>query len=260
MLTFILEIGVEEFPARFLPGLEKELRERFSSAFTASGVSFEDLRVLTTPRRSAVLARVGESTEFREELVMGPPVRVAYDAEGKPTKAAEGFAKTQGVAMEDLLRETTDKGEYLAARKKSGGEDTAGVLARVCPEIIAALPFPKKMHWGCGTFTFARPLRWLLAMLDGTVVPFEVGGVASGKLTHGHRIHGPGPFVLEHAAEYLDVQSEKCGVTVDPALRRAAIVEGGNAAAAKVGGSVLWKEGLLDAVQVLTAHPVPLLG
>ena len=131
MLSFILEIGVEEFPARFLPGLEKELKERFTGALTEAGIPLESLEVLSTPRRSAVLAKLGEKSEQREELVMGPPVRVAYDASGNPTKAAEGFAKTQGVSMDALFKETTDKGEYLAARKTVGGESAADVLARI---------------------------------------------------------------------------------------------------------------------------------
>lgn len=260
MLQFALEIGVEEFPSRFLPGLEKELTERFSAVFAAEGVAFSNLRVMAAPRRAVVLADVATMTELREELVMGPPVRVAFDAEGKPTKAAEGFAKTQGVAMEDVFRETTDKGEYLAARKKSGGGETRAVLTRICPEIIAALPFPKKMHWGCGTFTFARPLRWILAMLDKTVIDFEIGGVRSGNMTFGHRIHGAGPFTLQSAADYLAVVTGKCGVTVDPAKRREGIISGGNALAAAVKGKILWKGSLLDEVQGLAEHPVPFLG
>ncbi|MCC8193541.1 MAG: glycine--tRNA ligase subunit beta, partial [Deltaproteobacteria bacterium] len=260
MLSFTLEIGVEEFPARFLPGLEKELTDRFTAAFIEAGIAFDGLDVFATPRRSAVLARLAERSEKREELVMGPPVRVAYDADGKPTRAAEGFAKTQGVSMDALFRETTEKGEYLAARKTVGGEDTAIVLARICPAIIETLSFPKRMHWGNGTFTFARPLRWILAMLDSTVIPFAVGGVVSGDTTIGHRVHGFGPFTLAAASEYRAVMAEKCGITVDPAERRACIVEGGNTLAAKAGGKILWKESLLDEVQGLTEHPVPLLG
>jgi glycyl-tRNA synthetase beta chain len=260
MVSFVLEIGVEEFPARFLPGLEHELRERFTLAFAEAGVPVEGLRVFSTPRRAAVLARVAEHSEQREELVMGPPVRVAYDDRGNPTRAAEGFAKTQRVAMEALFRETTDKGEYLAARRKIGGEKTAAVLARICPGIIEALPFPKRMHWGDGAFTFARPLRWILAMLDDTVIPFAVGGVASSNATIGHRVHGFGPFTLNAASDYRAVIADTCGVTVDPAERRVAIVKGGNALAEKAKGAVLWKESLLDEVQGLTEHPVPLLG
>ncbi len=260
MLSFVLEIGVEELPARFLAGLEKELKERFAAGFAEAGIPFENLEVMATPRRSAVMVQVAERSGQREEVVMGPPVRVAYDASGNPTKAAEGFARTQGVAMEDLFRQTTDKGEYLAARKTLGGEETAVVLARLCPAVIEALPFAKRMHWGNGIFTFARPLRWLLAMLGKDVIPFEVGGVASGNATYGHRVHGPGPFTLDSAAAYGTVMAEKCRVTVDPARRRAVIINGGNSLAEKAGGTVLWKESLLDEVQGLTEHPEPLLG
>ncbi|CAK7033344.1 MAG: Glycine--tRNA ligase beta subunit [Desulfovibrio sp.] len=260
MLRFVLEIGVEEFPARFLAGLEKELHERFTAAFTAEGVVFKDLSVMATPRRSVVSVSLDNATERKEELVMGPPARIAYDAEGNPTKAAEGFAKTQGVDITDIFKETTDKGEYVAAYKKIGGEDVAVVLARVCPDIIGSLPFAKKMHWGCGTFTFARPLRWIYAMLDDTVISFAIGGVVSGAVTRGHREHGFGPFTLSSASEYFSTIAEKGGVTVDPALRRETIVTGGDAAASKVGGKILWKDSLLDEVQGLTEHPVPLLG
>ena len=260
MLSFTLEIGVEELPARFLSGLEKELAERFTAAFIEAGVAFERLTVMATPRRSSVSVLLMERSEKREELVMGPPVRVAYDGNGNPTKAAEGFAKTQGVPMEALFRETTDKGDYLAARKTIGGEETSVILARVCPAIIESLSFPKRMHWGNGTFTFARPLRWILAMLDTAVISFEVGGIASGNTTVGHRVHGFGPFTLACASDYRPVLAEKCGVIVDPAERRTAIVNGGNALAEKNAGTILWKESLLDEVKGLTEHPVPLLG
>lgn len=260
MPLFILEIGTEELPARFLPGLEKELRERFLAAFAAGGVIHDGVRVMSTPRRAVLRVSLEGVTEKREELVLGPPARAAYDAAGNPTKAAEGFARTQGVELAAIFTETTGKGDYIAAYKKTGGEEVAAVLARICPDIIASLPFAKKMRWGCGTFTFARPLRWILAMLGETVVPFAAGGVVSGNITRGHREHGPGPFALSSATEYFDVISAKGGVTADPSLRRSAIIRGGNEAAVKIGGAVLWKESLLDEVQGLTEHPVPLMG
>ena len=260
MLSFTLEIGVEELPARFLPGLKKELSERFSAAFSEAGVPFENLQVMTAPRRAVVFAQLAERSEKREELAMGPPVRVAYDTNGNPTKAAEGFAKTQGVPMNALFRKTTDKGEYLAVQKTVGGEETVAILTRVCSPIIETLSFPKRMHWGNGTFTFARPLRWILALLDAEVIPFTVGGVASGNTTIGHRVHGFGPFTVASAADYRTIMAEKCGVVVNPAERRATIVNGGNVLVEKSKGTVLWKESLLDEVTGLTEHPVPLLG
>ena len=260
MLSFILEIGTEEIPARFLTAMEKELAERFEMAFAAHGVAFDTLTVTATPRRCAILAKLGKTTEAREDVVSGPPVRIAYDAAGKPTKAAEGFAKTQGVALEAIFTQKTAKGEYIAARIRSGGEKTADVLARICPEIISALPFPKRMHWGCGTFTYARPLRWFLALLGKDVIPFTVGEVTSGNVTYGHRIHGQGPFVVAEASEYLGVLANNCRVTVNPAERRESIIRGGDELAANAGGKILWKDSLLDEVQGLTEHPVPLLG
>ena len=260
MLSFVLEIGAEEIPARFLPGMEKELAERFSAAFAAEGVLFDNLTVMATPRRAAVLASLGETTQSREEVVTGPPVRIAYTADGKPTKAAEGFARTQGVALESLFTKATEKGEYLACNVRSGGESVATVLARICPDVIGALSFPKRMHWGCGTFTYARPLRWILAMLEREVIPFTVGDVASGAQTFGHRVLGAGPFTLTEASTYRTVAENSCKVIVDSATRRNTVVSGGNALACGVGGAVLWKESLLDEVQGLTEHPVPLLG
>ncbi len=260
MLRFILEIGTEELPARFLAGLEKELAERFTAALDKEGVEHADIATASTPRRAVVRASLAPASIRRTELVMGPPVKVAYDAEGKFTKAADGFARTQGVDASDLFTEKTDKGEYLALRKKSGGEDSAAILARLCPEIISALSFPKRMRWGDSPFTYARPLRWILALLGDTPVRFEAGGVSSGNQTWGHRIHGPGPLTLTHAADYDVLIADKAKVTVDGTARSAAVVTGGNALAEAVRGRILWKESLLHEVAGLTEHPVPLLG
>lgn len=261
MSQFVLEIGFEELPSRFLPGLERELVERFARALDDDGVEHESIRVLTTPRRAAVLIEgINPVQREAEEVVPGPPVRVAFDAEGKPTKAAEGFARTQGVDMADIFTLSTDKGEYIAVRKRTGGARAADLIAAACPAIVAALSFPKRMRWGSGDFTFGRPLRWLLALFDDAVVPFEVGNVVSGGVTWGHRIHGAGPLVVKSADDYMNVVIEKGGVTPDPAERRAMILAGGNAAAEAAGGRILWKESLLDEVQGLAEHPVPLLG
>lgn len=261
MSQFVLEIGFEELPSRFLPGLERDLAERFVRALNDDGVEHDSLRVLTTPRRAAVLIEgVNPVQREAEEVASGPPVRVAYDADGKPTRAAEGFARTQGVGMADIFTLTTDKGDYIAVRKRTGGARSADIIAAACPGIIAALPFPKRMRWGSGDFTFGRPLRWVLALFDDAVASFEVGGVVAGRVTRGHRIHGAGPLTVKSAADYLDVITGQGGIMPDPAARRAVILSGGNAAAEAVGGRVLWKERLLDEVQGLVEHPVPLMG
>lgn len=261
MSQFVLEIGTEELPARFLPALEKELEERFTRALVEAGVAAGPVRVVSTPRRAAVLIDdVNPVQSESEEVVTGPPARVAFDAAGKPTKAAEGFARTQGVDMADIFMLTTDKGDYIAVRKHVGGARAIDLLAGICPAVIGSLSFPKRMKWGSGDFTYARPMRWLLALFDDTVVPFEVADIASGDVTYGHRIHGLGPWKVGHAGEYLQVLREKGGVTSEASERRACILEGGEKLATASGGRIIWKDSLLDEVQGLVEHPVPCLG
>lgn len=262
MSKFVLEIGTEELPARFLPNLQQELKERFSAALLEQGLEFSSLEVAGTPRRAAVIiAGLSKVAKSFEETVMGPPVRVAFMENGEPSKAGLGFARTQGVEFSDAFTVKTDKGDYLAVKKQMGGGKAVEVLPDLCRDIIQALSFPKRMHWGySGDFTFARPLRWLLALLDSEVISFKVGGVESGRMTFGHRVHGPGPFSLDDAGDYQKTVAEKCGVTLFPEERRKAITEGGDKLAAALGGKILWKQSLLDEVSGLTEHPVPLIG
>ena len=260
MATFVLEIGSEELPSRFLEPEEKELKARFTAALDENGLEYGGVVVMSTPRRAVVMVeKLNPVQSCREEVVSGPPVRVAYDDKGHPTRALEGFARTNACAVEDVFRLQTEKGEYVAVRKRTGGARAEELLAQICPAVITALPFGKRMRWGAYSLAYARPLRWILALLDEVVVPFALGPVTSGRETHGHRIHGPGPFAVRHADEFLSTLSQRCGVTLDPAERRRVIVEGGNAQAAKLGGRVLWKDSLLDEVQGLAEHPVPLL-
>ncbi len=261
MSDFVLEIGTEELPARFLPDLERELVKRFASALAEAG--YGDIRpeVSSTPRRAVVqIWQMPEIQPVRETLVSGPPSRVAFDAEGKPTKAAEGFARTLGTDVASLVRVQTEKGEHIAGTKKTGGIPTPDVLAELCPAIIAALPFPKRMRWGTGAFAYARPIRWILALFADAVIPFEVGGVRTDRLTYGHRVMGCGPFEVPAAGMYQAIIREKGMVEPQGERRRAFIVEQGNRAAIAMGGSVLWKESLLNEVQGLIEKPVPLVG
>ena len=261
MPAFVFEIGTEELPARFLPGLEKELTQRFTQGLDEAGVTYAGLSAFSTPRRCVVYIQdVAAGAEEREEVVTGPPVKAAYDVGGRPTRAAEGFARTHGINLEDAFTIETEKGAYLAVRKKMGGGDTLSILSTLCPAIIGALPFPKKMRWGSNDFAFGRPLRWVLALFGDTVVPFHAGPVASGNSTMGHRVHGPGPFILQKAEDYFQLMATQSGVVVDAAERRRIIREKGDALAAAKNGRILWNEALLDEVQGLCEHPVPILG
>lgn len=261
MSLFVLEIGTEELPARFLPGLETELDQRFSQALTESAIAYGSLSVCSTPRRAIVIIEgLNPVQQEREEVVTGPPVRAAYDNDGCPTKALEGFARTHNVAVDALFKVETDKGEYIAVHKRTGGGKAADILQAICPAIISALPFAKRMRWGNNTFAYARPLRWILALLDEEQLPFSVGPVDSGRSTCGHRIHGPGPFEVPSASAFMEILRTQGGVIPVATERRATIVEKGNALATAVHGSILWKESLLDEVQGLCEHPQPLMG
>ncbi len=263
MSLFVLEIGTEELPARFLAGQEEELARRFTEGLAEAALPVGRVRVFSTPRRAAVLLEdLAPAQEEREEVFVGPPVKAAYDAEGRPTRALEGFARGHGLGADACFRLNVPekKGEYAALRKRVGGGGAADILSALCPAVIAGLPFAKRMRWGDGEFAYARPLRWILALLDGEVVPFSVAGLNAGRESRGHRVHGPGPFVLNHADDYLKYTEERAGLEVDAAERRARIRELGDAAARTVGGEILWKESLLDEVQGLCERPVPLLG
>ncbi len=265
MSLFVLEIGSEELPARFLPTEEKELHSRFVTALEEHAIGFGAVRIMTTPRRAVVFIEDIEPIQKqKEELITGPPVRVAYDADGKATKALEGFLRTNAVSLEDIFTQDTDKGAYIAVNKRVGGASVATLLQEICPAIITAQPFPKKMRWGAHTLPYARPLRWILALFDDAIVPFNVGHIKADRITWGHRVHTKAEkdifLCVKDAQSYLDtVRTQGC-VEPESTVRRQTIIEGGNTQAKALGGTVLWKESLLDEVQGLCEHPVPLMG
>ena len=261
MPEFILEIGAEELPARYFPALNQELGTLLDKALDRAMIDHSPVETYATPRRIvARAADLAESQRSEVELVTGPPRKIAYDADGNPTKAAQGFAKTQGVDLAEAFLHNTGKGEYLAVRKTVGGARTLDILPGLCRDAIAGLSFPKKMRWGSLDFGFGRPLRWVLALFGTEVVPFELAGLASGRSTRGHRVMGPGPFPVAVPSEYFAVLREQGRVVLDAAARRAAIVEQGDALAQAAGGTVLWKEKLLHEVAGLVEWPRPILG
>ena len=200
MSHFVLEIGTEELPSRFLAPLEKELAERFSASLNEADLSFDGMAVCATPRRTLLhVYGLADMQPVREEVALGPSLKAAYDAEGRPSRAAQGFARGQGVDVAALFTQETEKGVYVAARRTVGGASALDVLKDTVPSIIAALSFPKRMRWGEGGFAYARPMHWIVALLGGEVIPFRVGMVESGRMTRGHRVHGPGPFEVAHA-------------------------------------------------------------
>ena len=204
MPDLLVEIGTEEIPAGYLAPASGAFAEMMTDALDAERLSGGGSRTFHTPRRItlAILALPESQDDFSEE-VQGPSKKIAFDDDGKPTRAGAGFARGQGIAVEELQVKETKNGPYVFAHKKTTGRPTAEVLADILPGVIAKLPFPKSMHWDDMNFTFARPIRSILALLDSDVVGFEAGGVTSGRVTHGH------PFLAPRAIEIADADVDK---------------------------------------------------
>ncbi|KAB1441129.1 glycine--tRNA ligase subunit beta [Pseudodesulfovibrio senegalensis] len=261
MAEFILEIGIEEMPARFVPKLADELAARFEKLLAEAMIDCDHVATYATPRRlTAHVTGMGEEQRSEQETVSGPPVRIAYDEDGNLTKAGQGFAKTQGVAEADLFTMKTDKGEYLAATKNVGGGKSLDILPDLCVRAVEAMTFPKRMRWGGYDFAFGRPIRWLLALLDDAVVEFSVENLTADRISHGHRVMGAGPWTIEHASKYFETMEAKAKVILDPERRKQIIVSEGDRLAAEAGGAIVWKESLLQEVANLVEWPVPILG
>jgi glycyl-tRNA synthetase beta chain len=261
MPQFVFEIGIEEMPARFVPGLAEELKRLLAGELLAAKIDFARIATAGTPRRlTAHLSGVAAVQKSEEEIVTGPPVKVARDAEGNLTKAGLGFAKSQNVDVAEVFELDTAKGRYLAVKKQAGGQPTLAILPGILASVVKSLSFPKKMRWGSFEFAFGRPVRWLLALLDEAVVPVALEVCAADRLTFGHRVMGPGPHVVASAAAYVTVIREQGKVVLDPAERRELIRAHGAELAAAKGGSVIANERLLDEVANLVEYPLPILG
>jgi len=261
-VKFLLEVGCEEIPARFIPPALAALEEGFKKRLGAVRLDAGDLGVRTmgTPRRLVMLAdNLKARQEDLDEELLGPRVEAAFDPEGKPTRACLGFAKSKGVEVGDLLKVDSDKGQVVAVRRKVEGQEAAEVLPELLVDLLGALPFEKTMRWGEGRHLFARPVHWILALLDDEVLPFSFAGVESGRRSRGHRFTAPDPFEVKKIASY-ESDLKKRDVVVAPQNRREMLMKESRRLAGEAGGRLLEDPGLEEEVTYLTEMPVPVLG
>jgi len=190
-MEFLLEINVEEMPPSHVRTAVEDLKEKFERELTAAKIPAKGLRTLSTCRRLVVVADLPEGQEAREEVVTGPPKAVAFAADGSPTPAASGFARSRGVDVAQLVVIKTEKGEYVGFKKMATGKSSAEILVQMIPRILGSLSFPKMMRWGTGQFRFSRPIRNILCLLNGTGLAFEIEGLRAGETTTGHKIRSP---------------------------------------------------------------------
>ncbi|HYO88678.1 MAG TPA: glycine--tRNA ligase subunit alpha, partial [Candidatus Limnocylindrales bacterium] len=202
----LLEIGVEELPADDVDMALAQLETAASRLFSDLRLTNEGVTVLATPRRLVVLAKnVAPQQPDRELTAKGPSADRAYDVDGKPTKAAEGFARGKGVAVSDLKTETVDGGQYVVAHIHEAGRPAGEVLAEALPALVAGLKFGKSMRWNASGVAFSRPIRWLVALIGEVVIPFAYAGVASGRITRGLRPYNSPEYLITSSAEYFEV-------------------------------------------------------
>ncbi|HET7755611.1 MAG TPA: glycine--tRNA ligase subunit beta [Anaeromyxobacteraceae bacterium] len=261
MADLLFEIGTEEIPAGFMPLALRQIEGDLAKALGDARLGHGEVKALGTPRRIAVFARdVAAKQEDARTQALGPGVAAAFDAQGNPTAAALGFAKSQGVDVSELKRIETPKGERLGVEKVEHGQKAQDVLPAILERLVAGLKFRKAMRWGDETVTFARPVRWMVALFGGKRVPVRYGDVESGIATHGHRFLAPRPITLRGSPEEYVQKLRKASVLVDPVERRALVEKELAAAAKRAGASVRPDESLVEQVNWLVEWPTAILG
>jgi glycyl-tRNA synthetase len=256
----LLEIGIEELPAGDVDDVLTQLRQSIPVLFDAQKLTHGGLEIEATPRRIAIIARqVAPMQPDRVETVRGPGAAVAFDKDGKPTKAAEGFAKKQGVPVESLEKRDIDGGQYVVATVKIPGQSAPAVLAKVFPEVIAGLKFNKSMRWNETAVSFSRPVRWIVALFGDQVIPFSFAGVPTGTTSRGTRPTGAPEIVVSSASDYL-TKIAATDIILSRETRRAKILADAQKLAVEVGGTIRPDEGLLDELANLVEQPTALRG
>ncbi|HTS35186.1 MAG TPA: glycine--tRNA ligase subunit beta [Candidatus Solibacter sp.] len=260
MPDFLLEIGCEEVPARMIAAASQELRERVVALLDRERLSGGEVTTFDTPRRLAIIAnQIADSQADVTEQMNGPSVNVAYK-DGQPTAAAQAFAKKAGVNVSQLERATTPKGEHISAKVIKKGRSAQEILAESLPKEIAAIYWPKNMYWRKPNERFVRPVRWLVAMLDGEAIPFEFAGIRAGKSSRGHRILSDGAVTIPRAGSAY-IGALRSAKVLGRAEREHQIRKALDAAARTIPGA-RWREdnALLDSVLNLTEFPSAILG
>jgi len=260
-ITFVLEIGCEELPPADLPRGEEQLKRLAEELLSEIRLSCKRIQAHSTPRRFILILSGLQARQIPKlEFVLGPPMKVAYTEDGKPTEAAIGFAKRQGVSLQECTVSESDRGPYLAYKKTLPALSAEQALAEHLPAYLARLSFPKTMRWNESGALFPRPIRWLLALADEQVVPLEFAGLRAGRFTYGHRILAGGKRISIPDAKQLLPLLKKNGVIVERAKRKETMRAQAKKLLEKVEGALPDYDWLLDQVANTMENPVAVLG
>ena len=254
--NFLVEIGTEELPPKALKTLATSFADNVEAELNQSGLSFDKIEWFAAPRRLAVkVLNLATQQPSKEIEKRGPAVSAAFDAEGKPTKAAEGWARGCGITVDQAERIATDKGEWLVHRAKIEGQPTKNLLNDIVANALAKLPIPKPMRWADKTVQFIRPVHTVTMLLGDELIEGEILGVASARTIRGHRFLGEKEFEIQHADQYPQLLREKGSVVADFNERKAEILAKSQAKATALGGVADIEESLLEEVTSLVEYP-----
>ena len=259
--NFLIELGTEELPPKALRTLKNAFAEGILDRLKAAGVQFETSERYAAPRRLALTITALQLTQPDEKIERrGPAIAGAYDKDGKPTKACEGFARSCGVSVDELTQLETDKGTYVVYNGTKAGKATQDLLPEIVQQTLDTLPIAKRMRWGANRTEFVRPVKWLLMLLGDQVVPAEMYGVVAGNTTRGHRFHAPKEITISDPLSYADVLRSEGKVMASYSERNELIETSVKKIAADKGIVAVIDSDLLDEVTSLNEWPVALIG
>jgi glycyl-tRNA synthetase beta chain len=255
----LIEIGLEEMPARYIDGASQQLADRLIAWLDAEAISYQEIATYSTPRRLAVMVgSVAARQDDRVEIKRGPSMAVARNEDGSWSRATEGFARGQSGSTDDLYVESVNGVEYVFLRKEVAGQEVERLLAAVLPELVSGMTFPKNMRWGTNELRYLRPIHWLVALYGEAVLPFAVAGIKSGNLSYGHRFLG-GPVIVTEPRQYPALLAKEY-VVVDPAKRTEMIISQIEQLTRERNWQVPIDHELLNEVVNLVEYPTILVG
>ena len=258
--SYLLEIGVEELPAKYIKDTLKQLNDKFSLTLENERLNFGEIKVYSTPRRlTTIITGLDEGQEDISEDVKGPSKKISFDEDGNPSKALLGFMRGQNVDLDDIFFLENNGEEYVYAKVLKKGQDTSTILSQRVPEIIRSINFPKSMRWGGKNIRFARPIRWIVSILEDTIIPFDLEGISVSNTTKGHRFLGQKSIVIDNVDSYMNILKENY-VILDQKERKEIIKYGAERLAKEKGGKLIQDEDLLEEVTNLVEYPTPLIG
>ncbi len=260
MSKYLLEVGVEEIPARLLLDALNQLEKNAKKYLDEERISYESITKYSTPRRlTLIINGMDERQKDLKELVKGPSKKIAFDEENNPSKALEGFMRGQGITIDDVIIKELNGEEYVYANIVKEGQDVKLILPKILPDIIKNIHFPKTMKWGGRNFRFIRPIRWIMSILDDQVVDFDFENIPVSNITRGHRFLGSDNIVLSHIDDYEKVLRDNY-VIVDREERKDIIIIGAEKLVKERGGNLDNDEELIEEITNIVEYPTPLIG